>query len=230
MGRPQRPTLPPPDRRDGGRAERPGPSLCLVVVHGDRKSRDDARCATTSRRCRGVHLGRDMRLDRPRRRHPQHRAVGELACDAEQPWAERRDAAPASYPRERVDDAITDVAHRALFGRRDRINVHARAWPAAPRSPSTGRCGPHTSRVARHPRAQARRATRSSHPAERCSCTGATTARLFTTRPSARRFVVQYVEFLCRAFAGPVRRGLARTVSREITLACGGENTPDGAF
>jgi AcrR family transcriptional regulator len=35
-----------------------------------------------------------------------------------------RSAAPESFPRDRVDDAIADVMHRALFGIRPEVNVH----------------------------------------------------------------------------------------------------------
>ncbi len=43
-----------------------------------------------------------------------------------------RSAAPASFPRDRVDDALADVAHRALFGRVDPVNVH----PRGPKPPA----------------------------------------------------------------------------------------------
>ncbi|HYF45734.1 MAG TPA: TetR/AcrR family transcriptional regulator [Acidimicrobiales bacterium] len=35
-----------------------------------------------------------------------------------------RSATPEAHPRDRVDDALTDVFHRALFGRDDGVNVH----------------------------------------------------------------------------------------------------------
>jgi AcrR family transcriptional regulator len=42
-----------------------------------------------------------------------------------------RSAAPESYPRERVEDAVTDVMHRTLFGLHPDVNVH----PPARRKP-----------------------------------------------------------------------------------------------
>jgi AcrR family transcriptional regulator len=44
-----------------------------------------------------------------------------------------RSGAPDAYPRERVDDALADVIHRALFGLRADVNVHA---PAEDRPPA----------------------------------------------------------------------------------------------
>jgi AcrR family transcriptional regulator len=41
-------------------------------------------------------------------------------------------AAPAAFAKERILDAFTDVAHRALFGRRDDVNVHPRRTPSPP--------------------------------------------------------------------------------------------------
>jgi AcrR family transcriptional regulator len=49
-----------------------------------------------------------------------------------------RSAAPDAYPRERVDDALTDVIHRTLFGLHADVNVH----PPAPRRPSPLAFGP----------------------------------------------------------------------------------------
>jgi AcrR family transcriptional regulator len=43
-----------------------------------------------------------------------------------------RAAAPAAYPRDRMEDAVTDTMHRTLFGRRGRVNVHAPARSAPP--------------------------------------------------------------------------------------------------
>ena len=43
-----------------------------------------------------------------------------------------RAAAPRAYPRDRVEDAITDVMHRSFFGRQPRVNVHP---PAGRRPP-----------------------------------------------------------------------------------------------
>jgi AcrR family transcriptional regulator len=43
-----------------------------------------------------------------------------------------RTAAPRAYPRDRVEDAITDVMHRSFFGRQPRVNVHP---PAGRRPP-----------------------------------------------------------------------------------------------
>jgi AcrR family transcriptional regulator len=48
-----------------------------------------------------------------------------------------RSAAPDAHPRDRVDDALTDVFHRALFHRIDAVNVH----PPGPR-PRVIRFGP----------------------------------------------------------------------------------------
>jgi AcrR family transcriptional regulator len=47
---------------------------------------------------------------------------------------------PTAYPADRLDDVITDVLHRTLFGRLDDVNVHPAAGPAPPRleiSPAT---------------------------------------------------------------------------------------------
>jgi AcrR family transcriptional regulator len=41
-------------------------------------------------------------------------------------------AAPQAFPKERVEDALTDVIHRALFGRVDDVNVHEPATPPPP--------------------------------------------------------------------------------------------------
>jgi AcrR family transcriptional regulator len=43
-----------------------------------------------------------------------------------------RAAAPEAYPRERVDDAIADLMHRAFFGLVPGVNVHPLKAPAAP--------------------------------------------------------------------------------------------------
>jgi AcrR family transcriptional regulator len=43
-----------------------------------------------------------------------------------------RSVVPAGYPSERVDDAITDVLHRTLFGVRTDVNVHAPGGPSPP--------------------------------------------------------------------------------------------------
>lgn len=40
--------------------------------------------------------------------------------------------APDAFPLGRLQDAFTDVAHRALFGRDDRVNVHASSVPPPP--------------------------------------------------------------------------------------------------
>jgi AcrR family transcriptional regulator len=57
-----------------------------------------------------------------------------------------RAAAPRHYEAGRVADAVTDVAHRTLFGLDTTVNVHA---PAAGRPPALG-FGPLLSRVRRH--------------------------------------------------------------------------------
>jgi AcrR family transcriptional regulator len=49
-----------------------------------------------------------------------------------------RGAAPGAYGRDRVDDAVTDVVHRSLFGLRPEVNVH----PPAPEPPPALRFGP----------------------------------------------------------------------------------------
>jgi AcrR family transcriptional regulator len=46
-----------------------------------------------------------------------------------------RSAVPDSYPRERVEDAVTDVMHRALFGIRPGVNVHTTALERPERVP-----------------------------------------------------------------------------------------------
>jgi AcrR family transcriptional regulator len=43
-----------------------------------------------------------------------------------------RSVVPAAYPSERVEDAVTDVLHRALFGVRSDVNVHAPSGPSPP--------------------------------------------------------------------------------------------------
>jgi AcrR family transcriptional regulator len=43
-----------------------------------------------------------------------------------------RSAAPEAYPRERVDDVLTDVMHRTLFGLRAEVNVHPADGPRPP--------------------------------------------------------------------------------------------------
>jgi|RhiMetdeSRZDD1v2_1073273.scaffolds.fasta_scaffold95602_2 AcrR family transcriptional regulator len=43
-----------------------------------------------------------------------------------------RSVAPSAYPSERVEDAITDVLHRTLFGLRADVNVHASGGPRPP--------------------------------------------------------------------------------------------------
>lgn len=49
-----------------------------------------------------------------------------------------RSAAPDAYPRERVDDALTDVVHRTLFRLLPEVNVH----PPAPKRPPRLDLGP----------------------------------------------------------------------------------------
>ena len=44
-----------------------------------------------------------------------------------------RSAAPKAYPRARVEEALTDVLHRSLFGRDDTVNVRASTRGSAPR-------------------------------------------------------------------------------------------------
>jgi AcrR family transcriptional regulator len=44
-----------------------------------------------------------------------------------------RSAAPETYPRERVEVAVTDVFHRTLFGRKRDVNVHPPARERPPR-------------------------------------------------------------------------------------------------
>jgi AcrR family transcriptional regulator len=43
-----------------------------------------------------------------------------------------RSVAPNAYPSERVEDAITDVLHRTLFGLRPDVNVHSASGPPPP--------------------------------------------------------------------------------------------------
>jgi AcrR family transcriptional regulator len=43
-----------------------------------------------------------------------------------------RAVVPAAYPSDRVEDAITDVLHRTLFGLRTDVNVHPPSGPAPP--------------------------------------------------------------------------------------------------
>jgi AcrR family transcriptional regulator len=43
-----------------------------------------------------------------------------------------RSVAPAAYPSERVETAVTDVLHRTLFGVRTDVNVHAPSGPSPP--------------------------------------------------------------------------------------------------
>jgi AcrR family transcriptional regulator len=57
----------------------------------------------------------------------------ECVSSTVQAAAALRAAAPDAYPRARVDDALTDVMHRALFGLRPDVNVHP---PASERPPA----------------------------------------------------------------------------------------------
>ena len=43
-----------------------------------------------------------------------------------------RSATPDAYPRDRIEDAITDVLHRTMFGLRAEVNVHAPGGPPPP--------------------------------------------------------------------------------------------------
>jgi AcrR family transcriptional regulator len=43
-----------------------------------------------------------------------------------------RSVVPTAYPSERVEDAITDLLHRTLFGLRPDVNVHPASGPAPP--------------------------------------------------------------------------------------------------
>ncbi len=44
-----------------------------------------------------------------------------------------RSAAPGALPRTRIEGALADVVHRALFGRQDGVNVHEHSGPPPPR-------------------------------------------------------------------------------------------------
>ncbi len=46
-----------------------------------------------------------------------------------------RSAAPRAYPRDRIEEALADVLHRALFGREAGVNVHDPRGGAPPRLP-----------------------------------------------------------------------------------------------
>jgi AcrR family transcriptional regulator len=46
-----------------------------------------------------------------------------------------RSVAPDAYPNERVEEALTDIQHRTLFGRRDDVNVHPTSGSAPPTLP-----------------------------------------------------------------------------------------------
>jgi len=66
-----------------------------------------------------------------RRRGPVVRAALDGLTRTADVVAILRSAAPEALPRDRVDDALTDVFHRALFGRDDGVNVH----PPGPQPP-----------------------------------------------------------------------------------------------
>lgn len=74
----------------------------------------------------------------PRQLDPVLKLLMECQTRTQDTAESLRLAAPDAYPRERVEDAVTDVVHRALFGRIDDVNVH----PPARRRPPVLKLGP----------------------------------------------------------------------------------------
>ncbi len=71
----------------------------------------------------------------PRKLDPVVSLLLECLTRTQEDMRALRLAAPAAYPDERVDDALTDVMHRSLFGLVGDVNVHP---PAEHRPPTLG--------------------------------------------------------------------------------------------